>query len=62
MNFYNLGEALAELGQLGEAQEAFEVALVLDETQAIKNPDSQTAQAAYRLSATFRIALSGTPD
>ena len=35
--------------------------LVLDETQAIKNPDSQTAQAAYRLPATFRIALSGTP-
>ena len=33
MNFYNLGEALAELGQLGEAKEAFEEALVLDENQ-----------------------------
>ena len=35
--------------------------LVLDETQAIKNPNSQTAQAAFRLPAAFRIALSGTP-
>ena len=35
--------------------------LVLDETQAIKNPDSQTAKAAFRLSASFRIAISGTP-
>ena len=33
VNFYNLGEALAELGQLGEAKEAFEQALVLDENQ-----------------------------
>ncbi|MBC8284482.1 MAG: tetratricopeptide repeat protein [Nitrospinae bacterium] len=33
VNFYNLGEALAELGQLGEAQEAFEQALVLDENK-----------------------------
>ena len=31
---YNLGEALAELGQLEEAQEAFEQALLLDENQA----------------------------
>lgn len=35
--------------------------LVMDETQAIKNPESQTAQAACRLTAGFRIALSGTP-
>ncbi len=35
--------------------------LVLDEAQAIKNPDSQVARAAYALRARFRIALSGTP-
>lgn len=35
--------------------------LAMDETQAIKNPDSQTAQAAFRIRATFRLALSGTP-
>jgi SNF2 family DNA or RNA helicase len=40
--------------------ERFEVC-VLDEAQAIKNPDSQVARAAYRLQAEFRIALSGTP-
>ena len=33
VNFYNLGEALAELGQTGEAKEAFEHALELDENQ-----------------------------
>ena len=36
-------------------------AVVLDEAQAIKNPDSQVARAAYALSADFRLALSGTP-
>jgi superfamily II DNA or RNA helicase len=36
-------------------------ALVLDEAQAIKNPDSQSAQAAFGLEADFRMALSGTP-
>ena len=35
--------------------------IVLDEAQAIKNPDSQVAQAAYRLRAAFRLTLSGTP-
>lgn len=35
--------------------------VVLDEAQAIKNPDSQVAKAAYRLEAAFRISLSGTP-
>ena len=35
--------------------------LVLDEAQAIKNPDSQVARAAYQVEAEFRIALSGTP-
>ncbi len=34
VHHYNLGEALAELGQLEEAQEAFEQALLLDENQA----------------------------
>jgi superfamily II DNA or RNA helicase len=34
---------------------------ILDEAQAIKNPDSQAAHAAYALRADFRVALSGTP-
>ncbi|MBL8950226.1 MAG: DEAD/DEAH box helicase, partial [Myxococcaceae bacterium] len=36
-------------------------ALVLDEAQAIKNPDSQVARAAYEVPAQWRVALSGTP-
>ena len=36
-------------------------AVVLDESQAIKNPDSQVAQAAHSLPADFRVTLSGTP-
>ncbi len=35
--------------------------VVLDESQAIKNPDSQVARAAYGLRANFRLALTGTP-
>lgn len=35
--------------------------LVIDESQAIKNADSQVARAAFRLRAQFRIALTGTP-
>ncbi len=35
--------------------------VVLDEAQAIKNPDSQVARAAYALRGEHRIALSGTP-
>ena len=35
--------------------------VVLDEAQAIKNSDSQTARAAFQLPGTFRVALSGTP-
>jgi hypothetical protein len=35
--------------------------VILDETQVIKNPDSQIARAAHRLRGKFRIALSGTP-
>jgi superfamily II DNA or RNA helicase len=36
-------------------------AVILDEAQAIKNPDSQSARAAYRMKARFRLSLSGTP-
>ena len=35
--------------------------VVLDEAQAIKNPDSQVAGAAFALQSGFRIALTGTP-
>ncbi len=35
--------------------------VVLDEAQAIKNPTSQVAKAAYALPARFRVALTGTP-
>jgi superfamily II DNA or RNA helicase len=35
--------------------------VVLDEAQAIKNPQSQVAQAAFELQAGFRITMSGTP-
>jgi len=36
-------------------------AVILDEAQCIKNPDSQTAAAARALSAEHRLALTGTP-
>ena len=36
-------------------------AAILDEAQAIKNPDSQAARAAYALNADFRLAMTGTP-
>ncbi len=35
--------------------------LVLDEAQNIKNPESQTAAAAFTLQARFRVAMTGTP-
>jgi superfamily II DNA or RNA helicase/tmRNA-binding protein len=35
--------------------------VILDETQTIKNPDSQIAKAAHKLRGGFRVALSGTP-
>ena len=35
--------------------------VVLDEAQMIKNPESQVAQAAFRLKAGWRLTLSGTP-
>ena len=37
------------------------LAVILDEAQAIKNPDSQTAQSARALKAGHRLALTGTP-
>jgi hypothetical protein len=36
-------------------------AVVLDESQLIKNPESAVAQAAFRLEGRWRVALSGTP-
>src|SRR5690606_23746157 len=36
-------------------------AIVLDEAQAIKNPTSKVARAAYKLRAKFKLALTGTP-
>ncbi|MFQ3243296.1 MAG: SNF2 family DNA or RNA helicase, partial [Lentimonas sp.] len=36
-------------------------AVILDESQAIKNSQAQTTQAALALKAQFRLALSGTP-
>jgi superfamily II DNA or RNA helicase len=42
------------------AEVAWDV-VVLDEAQAIKNPDSQLARAAYRLRGGWRLSLSGTP-
>jgi len=35
--------------------------VVLDEAQAIKNPDSQVSRAAYALTGKFMVALTGTP-
>ncbi|MEO7092698.1 MAG: SNF2-related protein, partial [Polyangiales bacterium] len=35
--------------------------VILDESQTIKNPDSQVARAAYRLKAAWKLTLSGTP-
>ena len=35
--------------------------VILDEAQAIKNPQSQVAQAAFKLNARFRVTLTGTP-
>jgi superfamily II DNA or RNA helicase len=35
--------------------------VILDESQTIKNPDSQVARAAYRLKGGWKLCLSGTP-
>ena len=52
--------AILRLDSEALAREHWDV-VVLDEAQAIKNPDSQVARAAYTLDASFRVALSGTP-
>jgi superfamily II DNA or RNA helicase len=52
--------AILRLDAEALSREAWDT-VILDEAQAIKNPDSQVARAAYALSAGFRIALSGTP-
>jgi SNF2 family DNA or RNA helicase len=36
-------------------------AVVVDEAQAIRNPDTELARAVYRLDARFRLSLTGTP-
>ncbi|HEY6033817.1 MAG TPA: DEAD/DEAH box helicase, partial [Kofleriaceae bacterium] len=36
-------------------------AVILDESQTIKNPDSQVARAAYKLKGGWKLTLSGTP-
>lgn len=35
--------------------------VILDESQTIKNPDSQVARAAYKLKSSWKLTLSGTP-
>lgn len=35
--------------------------VILDESQTIKNPESQIAQAVYQINAAFKLSLSGTP-
>lgn len=56
---------LSSYGLLRQDQELFTgrtwSAVVLDEAQAIKNPESKVALAAQELKAQFRVALSGTP-
>jgi superfamily II DNA or RNA helicase len=52
--------AILRLDQDVLARERWD-AVILDEAQAIKNPESQAARAAYRLEAGFRLALTGTP-
>jgi hypothetical protein len=52
----------AQLRLLGEAVSPVRwLAVILDEGQYIKNPDSQTAQVARSLRAVHRLVLSGTP-
>ena len=52
----------AQLRRLQPELEAIRwLAVILDEAQAIKNPNSQTAQSARGLTAEHRLALTGTP-
>jgi superfamily II DNA or RNA helicase len=52
--------AILRLDQERLAAESWDC-VVLDEAQAIKNPDSQVARAAFRLGGAFKLALTGTP-
>ena len=52
--------AILRLDADGLAAESWRT-VILDEAQMIKNPDSRVAAAAYRLSADFRVTLTGTP-
>lgn len=52
--------AIARLDQSSLAARAWR-AVVLDEAQAIKNPESQAAKAVFSLPAPFKLAMSGTP-
>jgi SNF2 family DNA or RNA helicase len=52
--------ALLRLDEDLLAKESWDT-LVLDEAQMIKNPESQVAQAGFRLKAGWRLTLSGTP-
>lgn len=54
----NYAQLRALEGPLGTAPW---LAVILDEAQAIKNPESQTAKIAWKLKAAHRLALSGTP-
>ena len=55
LNYAQLRSLWPEIGQTQW------FAAILDEAQYIKNPDSQTAQAARGLAAEHRVALTGTP-
>ena len=56
---------LASYGLLGREEERLTgiswSVVVLDEAQAIKNPETQRAKASQKLQAGFRLALTGTP-
>ena len=52
--------ALLRLDEALLSRDAWDT-LVLDEAQSIKNPESQVAQAAFRMKAAWRVTLSGTP-
>ncbi len=52
--------AILRLDAESLAREAWDT-IVLDEAQAIKNPDSQIARAAFALRGEFRLTLTGTP-
>ncbi len=61
----NTAVVLTSYGLLARDQKVLEPmnwsAVVLDEAQTVKNPNTKTAQAARALPADFRVALTGTP-